>query len=126
MSGKEQTAHVSRIHNVEVMVAWLLRVGVAVSAICIALGVLWVLLSGHTGYGTGEFPNTLTAVWSGIIGGKPFALIMLGLLLLIATPVLRVAASVAAFWLEPDRLYAVITLFVLLVLIVSFILGKAE
>jgi uncharacterized membrane protein len=46
-------------------------------------------------------------------------LIQLGLLLLIATPIARVAFSVAAFALQRDRLYLVVTLIVLAVLIYS-------
>jgi uncharacterized membrane protein len=46
-------------------------------------------------------------------------LIQFGLLLLIATPIARVAFSVAAFALQGDRLYVVVTLIVLAVLIYS-------
>jgi uncharacterized membrane protein len=46
-------------------------------------------------------------------------LIQLGLLLLIATPVARVAFSVIGFALEKDRMYVVITLIVLALLIYS-------
>jgi len=42
-----------------------------------------------------------------------------GLLVLIATPVVRVMASVVAFVLERDRLYAAITIAVLAILLVS-------
>ena len=52
-------------------------------------------------------------------------IIQLGLLLLIATPVARVAFSVGAFALERDRLYVVITLIVLAILLASFISGQA-
>jgi uncharacterized membrane protein len=48
---------------------------------------------------------------------------MLGLLLLIATPVLRVAVSVIGFALDRDRLFVLITLAVLAVLIGSFAIG---
>jgi uncharacterized membrane protein len=43
----------------------------------------------------------------------------LGLLLLIATPVARVAFSLAAFAIQRDRLYVVVTLIVLGVLAFS-------
>ena len=48
-------------------------------------------------------------------------LIQLGLLLLIATPVARVALAVVGFALEKDRLYAVISLIVLAILAFSLI-----
>jgi uncharacterized membrane protein len=53
------------------------------------------------------------------------ALIAPGLLLLIATPVLRVAVSVVAFYLEKDRIYVAITSVVLFLVLLSFALGKA-
>ncbi|MGA7857833.1 MAG: DUF1634 domain-containing protein [Terracidiphilus sp.] len=45
--------------------------------------------------------------------------IQLGLLLLIATPVARVALAAAGFALERDRLYVVVSLIVLAVLVFS-------
>ena len=51
-------------------------------------------------------------------------IIQLGLLLLIATPIARVAFSAVAFALERDRLYVVITLIVLGVLLFSLAGGR--
>ena len=49
------------------------------------------------------------------------AIIQLGLLILIATPVARVAFSAVAFAIERDYLYVWITLFVLAVLLYSLL-----
>jgi uncharacterized membrane protein len=57
----------------------------------------------------------------GAAAGRPFALIAVGLLLLIATPVVRVALSVAFFAAQRDWRYVAITLFVLAVLAGSFV-----
>jgi len=46
------------------------------------------------------------------------------LLVLIATPILRVAGSIFAFLHERDFLYAGITAFVLLIVLASLLLGK--
>ena len=51
---------------------------------------------------------------------------MVGLMLLIATPVARVAVSILGFVYEHDRRYVIITSIVLALLILSFVLGKAE
>ncbi|MGH2509954.1 MAG: DUF1634 domain-containing protein [Ktedonobacteraceae bacterium] len=51
-------------------------------------------------------------------------MIALGLLLLLATPVIRVAASIVAFGLEHDRRYVIITTIVLAILCLSFLIGK--
>jgi uncharacterized membrane protein len=48
-------------------------------------------------------------------------LIQIGLLLLIATPVARVAMAIAGFALERDRLYTIVSLIVLLILAFSLI-----
>ena len=50
---------------------------------------------------------------------------MAGLILLIATPVARVAVSVLVFVVERDGAFVLITLFVLILLLLSFLLGKA-
>ena len=57
--------------------------------------------------------------------GMAFAesLIKPGLLLLICTPILRVAASIVIFALQRDRLYVVITAAVLTLVALSFALG---
>ena len=51
--------------------------------------------------------------------GDPVAIIQLGILLLIATPVARVAFLVGAFALERDRLYVAVSGTVLAVLLYS-------
>ena len=50
-------------------------------------------------------------------------IIQLGLLILLATPVARVAFSIVAFALQRDRLYVAITLVVLAVLLYSIVGG---
>jgi uncharacterized membrane protein len=52
------------------------------------------------------------------------AIVMAGLLLLIATPVVRVAISVLAFVYQRDRTFVVITSVVLALLLTSFALGR--
>ncbi|SRR5579883_2809920 len=108
------------------IIGWILQGGVLASAAVILFGIL--LLPFRPGALTLQrlqtFPHSPGAVWAGLLGLHPQAFITLGLLLLIATPVLRVAVSVVAFAIERDRLYVVITLLVLAILIASFILGK--
>jgi uncharacterized membrane protein len=61
-----------------------------------------------------------------VVHFKSFAIIDLGLLLLIATPIFRVAASIIAFISDRDRPYVLITTYVLAMLILSLLLGRAE
>jgi len=63
--------------------------------------------------------RSVTGILTGVWRGEPRGLIQFGLLLLIVTPIMRVAFSVFAFAVQRDRLYVVITLIVLLILLGS-------
>ncbi len=93
------------------IIGWILLGGVILSATVILCG-LALLLMRHESLNAQAlqaFPQTLSQVWSGVLALQPQAVITLGLLLLIATPVMRVAVSVVAFAIEKDRRYVVIT-----------------
>ena len=114
-------------HFTAFITGWILRSGVILSASITLLGLLLMLT--HPG-GISEqslhlFPQTLGQVWLGLMTLQPQAIIALGLLLLIATPVLSVTAALVGFALEHDRSYVVIALIVLATLVMSFWLGKA-
>ncbi len=106
-------------------IGWILQIGVMLSAALILLGI--ALLPTRPGGLSPErvliFPQTLSLLASELLVLRPQAVITLGLLLLIATPVVRVAASIVAFALEGDRRYVVITSVVLLILLFSLFLG---
>ncbi len=107
-----------------VAVSTVLIVGVSLSAALIAAGFVGSLVVGWEGSLTGVAAGTDKATDFGALGRdlaavRPVGLAQLGLLTLIATPVVRVAASVVGFGLERDRLYASITLVVLAILLTS-------
>ena len=117
--------------RVEGIIGNLLRAGVLLAAAVVVLGGgIYLARHGselpHYRVFRGE-PNDLRTV-SGILAdactfhGRN--IIQLGLLLLIATPVVRVAFSVLAFALERDWLYVVVTLIVLAVLVFSLAGGR--
>jgi len=126
--GSEPAAAASRWNDdaVELLVSRLLRAGVVAAAALVLVGgvlYLWrhALEPPHGAVFRGE-PDDLTRVGgilraSGELTGR--GLIMGGLLLLIATPVARVALSLVAFVHQRDHLYAGITAFVLLLLLAS-------
>ena len=114
--------------RMDMVISNLLRSGVLVSALVVLFGgVLYLARHGHspTDYRVfrGE-PSELRSV-GGILrdavalSGR--GVIQLGLLLLIATPVARVAFSIFGFAEERDRMYVVIASIVLLVLACSLI-----
>ena len=120
-----EVARANRVRQAELLISQVLRGGVVLSAVIIGIGLVGEVL--HHGNQVSSVPdlNSLAAVWHGILAGDPLAVIMAGLLVLLATPVLRVAVSVVAFALEGDFRYVAITCVVLLILVVSFALGKA-
>ena len=72
------------------------------------------------------FPHTLSAVFQGALQTRGEAIVAVGLLLLILTPVARVAVSILAFLYQRDRAYTFITLTVLIILLMSFVIGRLE
>src|ERR687887_1958519 len=112
--------------QVEEIVGTLLRVGVIVAAaVVLGGGALYLFRYGsglpHYQVFHGE-PADLRSI-SGIvmdaIALRSRGVMQFGLLLLIATPVARVAFSVVAFALEHDRAYVIVTLIVLALLLYS-------
>jgi len=116
----------SKIEEMEIIISNFLRIGVVLSATIVFIGLLMFLVSGNSGYSGDYFPTTPTEIFNGVLLLKPYAIILLGLIILILTPVFRVGVSILVFVKEKDFLYVKITSFVFLILIVSFILGKVE
>lgn len=118
-------------HRIQTSIGSLLRVGVLVAAAIVAAGGIWYL-SAHGGdvarYGTfhGEpaFLTQVTSMLAAVLAGHSTALIQLGLLTLIAVPIVRVAFSLVAFVLERDWLYTVVTALVLVILLFSLLGGR--
>jgi uncharacterized membrane protein len=112
--------------RIEVIIGVLLRTGVILAAaVVLCGGAIYLVRHGYDAVNFGTFhsePEALRSV-TGIIHGALHlsgrAIIQLGLLILIATPVARVAFSAVAFAIERDYLYVWITLFVLAVLLYS-------
>ena len=116
--------------RVEIIVGNLLRAGVLLAAAVVcAGGVVFLARHGaetpHYRLFAGEPPGlrTISGILAGVLTFHGRYIIQLGLLILIATPVARVAFSVAAFALERDRMYVVFTLIVLAVLLFSLLGG---
>ena len=109
--------------KIDKIIGYILRIGVTISSIVILIGLLMYFFNGGSGYKSGYYPTSLNTIEQGISQGKSFAVIMLGLLLLISTPVLRVITSIVPFYLERDWTYVVITTIVLIILIISLFIG---
>ncbi len=106
------------------IISWTLLVGVFASGVLILLG--FILYASTGAHAVPARPlNSIGAVAQGLVHLQPLAVIDAGLLLLILTPVTRVAIGVVGFWRERDPNMTAATSFVLLALILSFVLGKA-
>jgi uncharacterized membrane protein len=125
----------ARVHQAELIISTVLRSGVVASVVIIIVGSGLTFLH-HPGYlsQAGSLapltdpdlapPHTLRGVAAGIRQLQGQAIVEAGLLLLILTPVARVAVSILAFRAQHDRTYVLITSTVLALLILSFLLGR--
>ncbi len=117
------------VRRTELIISNILRGGVLLSAMVITAGVILLFVrdaqSTHALLNY-PFPHSLAEVIAGLAQRDPIAIIALGLLLLLSTPVVNVAVSIFAFAAEGDRRYVVITALVLAILIASFLLGKGS
>lgn len=122
--------------DMELILGRLLRYGVILSCgITLIGGVLYLIQHGsqmpdysptpddQPFAGTAMYLRELSAILPRILTLDGAAIIQLGVCVLIATPILRVAVSVIAFLIEKDYLYVVITLIVLAIIIANMILG---
>jgi uncharacterized membrane protein len=109
-----------------VVVSTVLLVGVSVAAALIAVGFVEALLVGWSGSllaaaGTTSKATDFASFADNVRALSPIGFVQLGLIVLILTPVVRVAASIVGFWLQGDRLYVAITAIVLAVLLASLL-----
>jgi uncharacterized membrane protein YfcA/uncharacterized membrane protein len=113
--------HAATTNNTNAVIGWILEGGVLISAAVILFGLFLELLQPNkfAPQKLQSFPQTFGQVWAGLLIMRPQAFITLGLLLLIATPVVRVATSIVAFAIERDRRFVVITFVVLAILLFS-------
>ena len=109
-----------QIRDAEVAIGNVLRFGVLTSLAVLLVGIIYfygLRLLGLLHHPV--FPDTLAGVMNGLMHGDSVSIIMLGLVILLATPVLRVAVSIFAFAIEEDRTYVIITSLVLAILLFS-------
>lgn len=120
----------ARVAQLELIVSYVLRWGVILSFLIVLIGVTLLFVEGGRsaqvhlrGIAPPVDPVTVLHQAAQL---RPTAIIDVGLMLLIATPIIRVAVSVIGFLLEEDFVYTAATLFVLAMLLLSLVLGRAE
>ena len=119
-------------YRVEQIIGRLLQLGVLLAALVVLIG--GVILLVHSGSDIAGFQTfrgesaalrNVTAIIGSAFHGDSRGIVQLGLLLLIATPVARVALTLGAFIIQRDRLYIVTTSIVLALLLYGLIWGRA-
>ena len=109
------------MRRLEVLVSGVLRLGVALSGLLILVGLGLMAWSGDVSCPYG----VLSVEW--VLWGDPFLgpshVLFLGFLVLVATPMVRVAVSVVAYVMDRDWVYAAITGLVLIVLVAGMFMG---
>ncbi len=126
----QAAADQNRMGGMEILVGYILQVGVLTSAVLIILGTAWnwlqagslttnFIISGENFFGFAV--SSLRQLFSGAV--SPHLLISLGIITLMFTPYLRVAASAAFFaFVARNWKYTIFTLFVFSVLTYSLFL----
>jgi len=112
--------------KVEDLIGNLLRAGVLLSALIVFIGaVVYLARHGrqpadyHVFHGEPSDLRNIQGVWRETLAFQGRGIIQLGLLVLIATPVARVALSIVGFAAERDRMYVGFALMVLVTLLYS-------
>lgn len=130
------TAEYWQERDLELFLGKFLRFGVTLSCIITLIGGVFYLYQQH-----GVMPDytpvpdnmpfpgvdislrSLSAIFQGILELRGASIIQFGVIVLIATPILRVALSAFGFFLEKDKMYVIITLIVLAIIIANMLLG---
>jgi uncharacterized membrane protein len=113
-------------HDVEQVIGRLLQAGVVIASIVVIVGGAMLLVrhgaerpAFSVFRGESSHLRSIGATLRGVLAGEARAIVQLGLVLLIATPVARVALTLAAFAAQRDRLYVAMTGVVLVLLLVG-------
>lgn len=122
--------------DVEQHIGKLLRYGVMLACIITTFGGIVYLIQSHgkmpdykaipSGLpfkGVAEYLRELNTIIPAVKEFDGAAIIQLGVVVLIATPILRVAFSLFSFLIEKDYMYVIITLIVLSVIFANMLLG---
>ena len=83
----------TEMNQVELLIGKIMRIGVLIAAFVMIIGLGLLLVTGKSGYPGTFYPATLQTIIAGVCAFKAAAWMMLGIFLLILTPVLRVVIS---------------------------------
>lgn len=111
--------------QVDQVIARLLQVGVAIATIVVLVGGALLLMRGGTVldlrlfHGEAAGLTSVGAILHGVAARDARSITQFGLVLLILTPIARVALTLGAFVVQRDRLYVALTAVVLALLLLG-------
>ncbi len=116
----------------EARIGQILRLGMLVAAVLLILGLGLFFLRGIT-EGAPSLPELLRpgapeglpALVHGLLRADPLAVLRMGVLVLILTPMVRVAVTLVLFVAEGDWIFVVLTAIVFGILLLGFLSGGA-
>jgi uncharacterized membrane protein len=118
--------------DMQLLLGRVLRAGTVISVSIVFIGgVIYMLRHGHgiADYslfrGNPDFVSHPAGIFYGIMNLKGQAIIQFGIVLLIATPIIRVIFSAFGFVREKDYMYVGISLLVLFIIFISMWSGHA-
>ena len=121
------SGHRFQDRDLELLMGNLLRWGVLIAATVVLLGGgIYLMQYGHELMHYRHFDGEpaqlqgIGSIWTTALQGHGRSIIQLGILILIATPIFRIIASIFGYVLERDWKYVVITLLVLSVILSGF------
>lgn len=116
--------------SIERTISTLLRMGVAISGLIVLAGGIYYLAAHgaepanyRVFHGLPSIDRIISQIVAGAFSGRAQSIIQLGILALIATPILRVVFSLIGFAIERDSKYVAITALVLALLLYSLLEG---
>ena len=115
------------LHDLELLISYFLRWGVSFAGLTILFGWLWMLskdtqqLTTFTEYQPQPLIETLH--WALLTNDRPVLMCILGLIILVTLPVLRVFLTGALFFKQKEFRLGTIALAVFTILVASFLLG---
>lgn len=109
----------------------LLRLGVILSVVTSLFGFVKLFLEGFKmpkDYSSLEIPEGTIwqSFWTSLLHFEGVAIINLGILLLILTPLTRIIFALVGYIKEKDHTYVVVSIIVLAIMLISFLMGFAH
>lgn len=121
INGGQKSPEEEQLAQMELIIGKIMRAGVLAALAAMIIGMLLLLV--HPVSDPTDFPTRLGTLLVAVGHLEPMGWMMLGLLLLIFTPVLRVIVSIVAFAKIHDHLYTTITILVLVILALAIAYG---